>query len=154
MTRNVALVLAATMFAVAFGAATLRAEDKPELTKIERLLVKAQKICPVSGKDLESMGGPVKAEIDKQTVFLCCRGCLKRKVDQEHWKQVRANLAEAQGRCPVMDKPLPEDPASIVVKQRVVFVCCSPCTRKIKTDPDKYIATVDKLLEKNLGKDE
>jgi hypothetical protein len=42
----------------------------------ERLIAK-QKICPVSGGSLDSMGGPVKLVIDGRVVFICCEGCEK-----------------------------------------------------------------------------
>lgn len=46
---------------------TLSAEDQ--------VLAARQKICPVTGEPLDSMGGPVKAVIAGRTVFLCCEGC-------------------------------------------------------------------------------
>ena len=119
--------------------------------RVNQLLVQAQKICPVSGEDLTSMGGPIEAKIDKQTVFLCCRGCMGRPVQKQHWDQIQSNQKKAQGKCPVMDKPLPEKTLSTVVKGRRVFVCCPPCTKKIQANPEKYLAEVNKLLEENLS---
>jgi hypothetical protein len=46
---------------------TLSAED--------RLLVAKQKICPVTGGPLDSMGGPVRVVLAGRTVFICCKGC-------------------------------------------------------------------------------
>ncbi len=40
-------------------------------------LIAFQKICPVTGAKLGSMGSPVKVRVGKQTVFLCCKGCEK-----------------------------------------------------------------------------
>lgn len=120
---------------------------------MEQLLIRAQKICPVSGEELGSMGKPLKAKSGERTVFLCCKGCAGREINPEHWQTIQANLASAQEICPVMKKKLPADPASIVVKNRAVFVCCKPCTKKIAADPDKYLAVVDAQLVKNLGKD-
>jgi hypothetical protein len=37
-----------------------------------------QKICPVSGKPLGSMGDPIKVMIGDKPIFLCCRGCFKK----------------------------------------------------------------------------
>lgn len=122
-----------------------------EEAKTNRLLVKAQKICPVSGKGLTEMGGPVKAEIGKESLFLCCKACFGGQILNDHWDQIQANLKKAQGKCPVMGKPLPEKTLSTVVKGRRVFVCCPPCTNKIEADPKRYLAKVDKLLEENLG---
>lgn len=130
--------------------ATFAEAPSGEEAKAKRLLVQAQKICPVSGKDLTKMGGPVKARIGEQSVFLCCQACFDGKVQQQHWEQVQANLKKAQGKCPAMGKPLPEDAASTVVQGRRVFVCCPPCTKKIEADPKTYLAKVDELLEENL----
>lgn len=154
MTRIVVFGLASFVAATAAVISTSAEEKKAELSETNRLLARAQKICPVSGKNLDSMGGPIKAEVDGRTVFLCCQGCFKGKVQKEHWAQVNANLISAQGKCPVMGKPLPEKPASIVVEKRIVFVCCPPCTKKIEADSKRYLAAVDKLLEANLAREE
>jgi Cu(I)/Ag(I) efflux system membrane fusion protein len=34
-----------------------------------------QRVCPVTGEPLDSMGGPVRVVIEGQTVFLCCKHC-------------------------------------------------------------------------------
>lgn len=150
--RGIAAVTA--LIAVAVVTAAVRADDAGPAKKTEQLLIRAQKICPITGNKLESMGGPVKATVSKATVFLCCKGCFRKKISQKHWKTVTANLVEAQGRCPVMDKPLPEKPKSTVVEGRRIFVCCPPCTKKVEADPKKYISVVNRLLEKNLGDDD
>jgi Cu(I)/Ag(I) efflux system membrane fusion protein len=41
----------------------------------DRLLAERQKICPVTEKPLDSMGGPVKLQVDGRVVFICCKGC-------------------------------------------------------------------------------
>jgi hypothetical protein len=38
-------------------------------------LIAKQKICPVTGAPLGSMGNPVKVVVKDRTVFLCCAGC-------------------------------------------------------------------------------
>jgi hypothetical protein len=43
----------------------------------DRQLIAKQKVCPVTGEDLESMGGPVKVVIDGRAVFVCCKSCEK-----------------------------------------------------------------------------
>lgn len=154
MTRNVVFGLS-TFVAVAVAMISTNAEEKKkELSKTDQLLVRAQKICPVSGKDLDAMGGPVRAEVEDRTIFLCCRGCFGQKLSKEHWATMDANLMAAQEKCPVMGKPLPKRPAMTVVEKRAVFVCCPPCTKKIEADPKKYLAAVDRLLEANLARKE
>jgi hypothetical protein len=43
----------------------------------DKQLIAKQKICPVRGGALDSMGGPVKLVIDGRVVFICCEGCEK-----------------------------------------------------------------------------
>lgn len=43
----------------------------------DRLLAAKQKICPVTGAPLDSMGGPVRVEVAGRVVFICCKGCEK-----------------------------------------------------------------------------
>lgn len=142
---------------IAMVAVTATAQDlaqqKSDEEKLERLLVAAQKICPVIGKDLTKMGGPVKAKVGEQNVFLCCKGCFEGKIKKATWDLIDKNLIAAQGKCPVMGKELPDDPASIVVNGRKVFVCCPPCTGKIDADPDKHLAVVNELLKENLKRE-
>ncbi len=47
--------------------ASLSAED--------RALAEEQKVCPVSGQALGSMGTPVKVTVAGREVLLCCQGC-------------------------------------------------------------------------------
>jgi YHS domain-containing protein len=149
MTRKFTLSLLAGIAGFAFATST-RAADATPLSKTDRLLIKAQKICPVMGRDLTKVASPLKATVGGQTVFLCCKACFKGTVQKKHWDQIQANLAAAQGKCPVFNKPLPKNPRHVVVKGRKVFVCCPPCIRKVQAEPDKYLAIVDKLLEANL----
>lgn len=49
-----------------------------KLSKADRALAVAQKYCPVlDGSRLGSMGVPVKFELEGQTVFVCCKACVK-----------------------------------------------------------------------------
>ena len=45
------------------------------LSPEDRLIVQRQKVCPVSGAPLDSMGGPVAVTINGRKVFICCDGC-------------------------------------------------------------------------------
>ncbi len=49
------------------AAAALSAED--------RALVAKQKTCPVTGLELDSMGGPIAVTVENRRVFICCKGC-------------------------------------------------------------------------------
>ena len=46
-----------------------------KLAPADRELAMAQKVCPITGLALGSMGVPVKIDVHGRTVFLCCKGC-------------------------------------------------------------------------------
>lgn len=45
------------------------------LSEADRIAALAQKVCPVSGEPLGSMGTPIKVTADGRDVFLCCESC-------------------------------------------------------------------------------
>jgi YHS domain-containing protein len=148
----VSLASVAVALAALIASPFVIAADEAEASDIDHLLVAAQGICPVSGEQLGDHGNPIKTTTtDGRTIFLCCEGCKGQEFSKEHWSKMLGNMADAQGVCPVMKKDLPQQPASIVVEGRTVFVCCKPCTSKIKADPEKYLSVVDEKLEKNVG---
>ncbi len=117
----------------------------------DQLRVAVQEICPVTGQKLGSMGAPVKAKIGQEEVFLCCQGCLKGKVNKDHWATIHANAAKAQANCPVMNKSLPENPKWTIVEGQIVYICCPPCAKKIEADPKTYLGKVDELYAASLN---
>lgn len=46
-----------------------------QLSKSDEMLVRQQKICPVTGLPLNSMGGPLPVVVQGRKVFICCEGC-------------------------------------------------------------------------------
>jgi hypothetical protein len=52
-----------------------QAEALAGLSAEDRALAEKQKICPVSGQPLGSMGVPVKVTVKDRDVLLCCEGC-------------------------------------------------------------------------------
>ncbi len=121
-----------------------------ELSKSDQVRIAVQKICPVSGQQLGAHGQPITAKIGEEVVHLCCKACLSGKVSPQHWGTIHANFAKAQGKCPVMNKPLPKNPKWTIVDGRIVYVCCPPCTKKIGANPKKYITMVDQLYSMHL----
>ncbi len=111
----------------------------------DQLRAAVQDICPVSGGKLGSMGEPIKVKVGKETVFMCCKGCLEQKIKREHWLTIHANFAKAQRICPVMKHELPKNPKWTLVEGQIVFVCCPPCTKKIAADPKTYLRAIDQL---------
>jgi hypothetical protein len=61
-----------------------------KLPAADRKLAEAQKLCPVSGERLGSMGVPVKVEVEGEPVFLCCASCRKEARDNPKETLARA----------------------------------------------------------------
>jgi hypothetical protein len=118
--------------------------------KRDQIRIAVQKICPISGNNLGDHGAAIKVKVGAETVFLCCKGCLKKKINAKHWATIHANFAKAQRICPVMKHELPERPKWVIVEGQIVFVCCPPCTKKIVADPKKYLRQVEKLYTASL----
>ena len=121
------------------------------LSEADQLQFRVQGICPVSGEELGSMGDPVKVKIDGQDVFLCCKDCRGKPADPKQWKTIQANLAKAQGTCPISGEPVTADSKSMLVNGREVFVCCPSCIEKVTRDPDKTLAKIDESYGKYLA---
>ena len=51
------------------------AKAMAELSPEDRAAAEKQKLCPVSGEALGSMGKPYKVTVKGQTFFLCCPNC-------------------------------------------------------------------------------
>jgi hypothetical protein len=45
------------------------------LSPEDRQSAQRQRICPVSGEPLGSMGEPIKLEVEGREVWICCAGC-------------------------------------------------------------------------------
>lgn len=116
-----------------------------------------QKVCPVSGKPLGSMGDPLAVQLDDQTLYVCCAGCtepLKENPAKYAGGQPEVKIAKttaadapliaAQKVCPVMDEPLGSmgGPVKLLVGARPIFLCCKGCIKKVKAKPNTYLARV------------
>lgn len=141
MTMVLTLVGTAGQLAAAYETGT----PAEEQARRDQLRIAVQEICPVSGQKLGSMGAPVKVTVGeaKEEVFLCCKGCLKGKINPQHWATIHANIAKAQGICPIMKNELPPGAKWTVVNGEVIYVCCPPCIKKIVANPDESLRQVD-----------
>ncbi|QEG01490.1 Archaeal TRASH domain protein [Stieleria maiorica] len=116
-----------------------------------------QKICPVSGKPLGSMGQPVAVDVNGQTVYACCGGCVNAiKSDPAKYAAGRPQITvatstaadaaaiAAQKVCPVMDEPLGGmgTPIKVMVGDKPIYLCCKGCIKKVQAEPAKYLAMV------------
>ncbi len=148
-----AIVIAAVSLQAAVGQAPDQDPQRAaELQRREQLRIAVQAICPVSGGKLGSMGDPIKVTVGEETVYLCCKGCMKREIKPEHWSTLHVNIAKAQGICPVMKHDLPKTAKWTLVEGQVIYICCKPCSKKIQADPASYLRAVDKLYAVSLGK--
>lgn len=136
-----------TFAAIVLMAITSFAQEKQQqkstLTEADHLQIAVQKICPVTGEPLGSMGDPLKVKVGEQVAFLCCKGCQGKELNADHWKTIQTNLAAAQGTCPIMGKPVDETMQSTVVNGQQVFVCCPPCIPKIQADVEGSLKKVN-----------
>lgn len=51
-------------------------ENIAQLSEGDRKPALAQRVCPITGAPLGSMGVPVKIVLQGKTVYLCCKGCI------------------------------------------------------------------------------
>ncbi|TWU22377.1 Archaeal TRASH domain protein [Novipirellula galeiformis] len=126
-------------------------------TQLAAAAIARQKICLVSGKPLGSMGDPIGVDINGQTVYVCCAGCVnavksnpaKYAAGRPEITVASATAADAalvakQATCPVMDEPLGSmgQPVKVTIGDKPIFLCCKGCVKKIKAEPAKYLAMV------------
>lgn len=144
---SMSLVIALTAAISSFVWGQEGAESSQELSKHDQLRIAVQDICPVTGEKLGSMGSPVKTTVGdaKEEIFLCCAGCAKGKIDPQHWATIHANIAQAQGKCPISKKELPANDAKFTVANgEAIYACCPSCIKKIDSNPEAAQAQVDK----------
>ena len=108
-----------------------------------------QKVCPVTGAELGTMGPPVAVEVQGRKVWTCCDACPpKLKASPAKYLAKLAPPAADAGTvglqtiCPVTGAKLGSmgDPIPVEVEGRKVWTCCSACPPKLKAQPAKYLA--------------
>lgn len=122
--------------------------SKPGSVRLAKMTVDEQKICPVTGEALGSMGKPLPVDLDAGQVWICCKGCEKSLKDTPakylpKLQKVVRTVVE-QEICPVTRAKLGSmgDPLSVDVKGEAVWLCCDGCTDKIKAEPDRYLSAL------------
>lgn len=120
--------------------------------------IKRQGICPVTGLPLGSQGEPVAVHLGDRTVYLCCKSC--EAVAQANPAAYSAGKPSVivtttnesdkvaiakQARCPVMDEPLGGmgPVVKLLVGKRPLYLCCKGCIKKVRSDPQKYLAMIE-----------
>ena len=75
---------------------------KPQLTLVafdqsDQAGIARQRVCPVTGAALGSMGGPIKVLVGGQPLYLCCKGCLgKVQSDPEAYLRKAGHVSQVQ----------------------------------------------------------
>ncbi len=119
---------------------------------LDELTMRIQQICPVSGEKLGAMGEPIKVDVGGQHVYVCCKGCLGKELNPQHWATVQANLAKAQGVCPIMGEPVDASKQAAIVNGHKIFVCCPGCIEKINASAETTEAWLAQQYEQALSR--
>ncbi|MHC4398940.1 MAG: hypothetical protein ACYTG0_04600 [Planctomycetota bacterium] len=144
--------------------ARLAESDRPAIAK--------QRVCPVSGGQLGTMGTPVKLLVGNQPIYLCCQGCIGKvranpkkfvakpaaaarqpaqgsTTELSMTKATAADQAaiQAQGACPVMNARLGSmgTPIKVTRGGQSLFLCCQGCVSKVEKNPDHYFARAARM---------
>ena len=97
-------------------------EDKDAKIKIalsklppaDKAMAEAQKFCPIlEGTILGEMDVPVKVDLDGQSIFLCCKNCIKQAKDDPSRALARVADLKKKGKQPEMTPPKPDKEAVI-----------------------------------------
>lgn len=145
------------------------AEALARLSREDRGAAAAQRYCVMEPANrLGSMGTPVKLVVDGKTVFVCCKGCVKRAqanpkatlASAKKLKRIAAamaklssedrKLAEGQRFCAVESDNrlgMMGAPVKVTVGGQTVFLCCAGCIDAVKADPKGTLANAKRLKE-------
>ncbi len=135
------------------------------MTEAQRVAadIQAQKVCPVSGLPLGSMGRSIPVTIGSQTVYVCCKGCInalqstpdKYLVTASKLTFTKSGAADAdaialQEVCPVTGEPLGSmgTPIKVTGLTRDLYLCCQGCVNPLKKDPRKYLVELTEYQPK------
>ena len=118
-------------------------------------------VCAVSGKKLGSMGKPIDFMHEGRQVRFCCRGCVPRfqKGPEKYLAEINKKIIEAQKKsypvdhCLLSNEKLDESAKDMVVKNRLVRVCCGGCVKKINKDSEAVLKKLDAAIIQKQTKD-
>lgn len=87
---------------ITFTQAVALSKAKPQVTLApfgqgDQAGVARQRVCPVTGAELGSMGDPIKVLVGGQPLYLCCQGCLA-KVQRDPETYLRKAGQASQGQ--------------------------------------------------------
>lgn len=144
---------------------TFEADLAASWKKVDEAIVKDQvryypmQTCVVSGEPLVEGGEDIATNLvyGNRLVRLCCKMCEREfKADP---KKFISKLDKATADAQRKDYPLDTcivaggklgsmgEPTEIVVAGRLMRFCCASCEPKVKADPAKYLALIDKAWQ-------
>ena len=151
-------------FASQQSADKFKTDPAKVLADVDKKLVAQQKpfyalqTCPVSGEKLGGMGEPVDFVFNNRLVRLCCAGCRGdfQKDPAKYVAKQDAAVVAAQSKkfapktCAVSGQEFGGEmgePVDYVIGNRLVRLCCTGCIKKLRNDPLKYFALLDKPVK-------
>ena len=144
-----------------------RRENQPEFGPTTRADGAAQqRLCPVTGEELGSMGEPIPVTVMGQTISVCCQACVRAvKRDPQKYIQIVQNELQSQAPapsrilaplaraaqqrlCPVMGEELGTmgRPIPVMAQGGTIYVCCQDCVEAVSGNPARYRRLVDQEL--------
>ncbi len=91
--------------------------DNPLRAADDESLIAVQKVCPVTGAKLGSMGKPIRSSLNGRAVFLCCAGCEDKLAARPEYYARRLNTVSDAGVLTV-----PEPAVIDTGDQKIVYV--------------------------------
>ncbi len=128
---------------------------------------RVQRLCPVTGEELGSMGPPIPVTVSGRTIQVCCEACVAavRRDPAKYFRRVADEIgsvsnqpgfnssvgprprarASAQSNCPVTGERLGSmgPPIPVTVMGRTIEVCCDACVTAVRRNPARYLAKID-----------
>ncbi|MFO0809006.1 MAG: efflux RND transporter periplasmic adaptor subunit [Gemmataceae bacterium] len=129
----------------------VRPSTPPEASEENQKLAAAQRLCPVTGKPLGSMGLPVRVSVKDVQVLLCCDGCREKALkDPDATIKKVAELKGKPGPNPVPPK-VPPAAGADDAKIRAALAVLSPEDRAL-AEGQKYCAVLPKNRLGSMGR--
>ncbi len=132
-----------------------------------------QRLCPVTGKELGSMGPPVTVNVLGRSIQVCCPACVSQvqRNPQKYLARVEGMITDppsaineeftpsdisvpisramiqtqTQRLCPVTGEALGSmgPPIPVAALGKTIYVCCRSCVRAVQQDPLRYLRIVE-----------
>jgi YHS domain-containing protein len=140
--------LLATLLTLGTGASA--ADQKTDSISTE---LKAQTLCPVMGKKIDSTSF---TDIQGQRVYHCCPKCSEKLVaDPDKYFKKSASqgvlFENIQKNCPVSGEALEDRDVYSDFEGRRIYFCCKKCQKKFAENPQQYLKGMDAPTEQEMA---